>query len=130
MLTGASGAAALLAIGGAMAAAEPDAELIRLCADFDALQRQYIDCFPGGRTTIDDDDERLQALAVFEEPQKELLRRILHTKATTPAGFLARARTYYLYMDEEIFDPDDSPYWDKMMIGALIRDMVEARHEG
>ena len=100
LLAGVAGAAATLAvIAPAPASENPDAELLDLLAQFDALERQI---FPGDPLpeTIEAEDKRDRAVAPLRARQDALLSRICTMRATTPAGWQARARSYLLWDDE------------------------------
>jgi hypothetical protein len=129
LLAGLAGAAATLAvIAPAPASENPDAVLLDLLAQFDALERQI---FPGDPLpeTIEAEDERDRAMAPLHARQQALLAQICSIRATTPAGWQARARSYLLWdneMPKAIAAGDDSTaYYDDRMITALIRDMTQ-----
>ena len=126
LLATAAGLAAALAPAAALAAASsPDAELIRLCGEFDALQRRILALYPEGATPIEDDNERAEAIAPLSDAQDELLDRICALRATTPAGIKARAKTLVLFVPDKAECADDEGgYVDERMIAALLRDLV------
>jgi len=124
----AEGAAVVAVASGASSIAQPaaadladgnnrDAELIALCALHDDLQRQqdalFIEYFAKG---IDVPDELLR-------PLHRVTPAILEMRATTPAGFMALARTLALYAPEMIEDPIGRP---QKMLAMLLRDMTAA----
>ena len=111
-----SGLAGAAFAGAALAAAQPvdarsvpkrdDAELLRLCAKFEANMRQQnaIYCWqawgkggsPQGPGYIEDDDERDAALAVLDAPTSDMIVVMLEHPPTTLAGFRALARCLLL----------------------------------
>jgi hypothetical protein len=99
----------------------PDAELIALCARFDALEREKL----AWHAAHDDpsDDEMDAAIDPLNEQQKELIDPILDARAVTPAGFIARAKSILLWAPD--FTPEDAHEgWHTQMAGALIRDLI------
>ncbi len=116
LLAGAVAAPALAA------AAHPDAELIRLCAEFDALEIQHETLFEGS-TRIDDDEERGVALEPIETAQKALLDRICHLPICTLDGARALASTYFLYIGKQ-GDQPPTPYWDQRFERAIVHGLV------
>lgn len=125
-----AGSVAVAAIGASAALADhrggADHDLISACAAFDALEHQFQAFYQPSATPIEDDEwDRLTA--PIEHQQKVLLSRICEARATTQAGFQARARTLALWADG-ITDhaDDDSRPWDTRMIAALVRDMAMA----
>jgi hypothetical protein len=130
LLAGLAGAAATLAViapTAAAAAESPDSELLDLLAQFDALEREIYPAGPGAQT-IQAEDERDLAMAPLRARQEALLGRICTMRATTAAGWQARARSYVLWDDEmrkAIAAGDDPAAYDEdRMIAALIRDMT------
>jgi len=105
------------------AAVSPDAALIQLCEEFDALQRLIYNCELRGSTEVHDEKLREKILAPVHERQKEILKALFVLRATTLAGFLARARMYRLY-EREKFE-EETGYHDVQMIIALVRDMTD-----
>ncbi|MDQ2801892.1 MAG: hypothetical protein M3Y41_04080 [Pseudomonadota bacterium] len=87
----AAGTAALLA-GGAIVpalAAQPDAELVALCARFDALERQINALF--GRPAAIEDEDVHDAIEPIWKAQLKLTEMICSLRATSLAGHRARA---------------------------------------
>lgn len=107
--------------------ASPDAALLRLCAEFDALERQYQALFVGANAEGDDAEERRKpaedAIAALQGP---LLDRICALRATTPEGWRARAGTLALYAPH-IARHDPGDHVDSRMVGALLRDLLDGR---
>ena len=105
------------------AQAGPDAELIRLIAEFAALEHRFL----AAHDDISDDDERDAFIGPIIEAQKPLLDRILTLRATTLPGFLARAKLLGLYEPEWTKEENilsDGGSHNERMAGALIRDML------
>jgi len=106
----------------------PDAALIAVCAEFDAIERHIVSHYAGGSRKIEDDEERDVAIAPFQEAQAPLLERIIALRATTPDGFMARARTLALWDLDAMRQIGPGHYLEDRMLAALLRDMVgEAR---
>jgi len=105
----------------AHAADNPDAELIALCGQFDALERQ-VHALYDGPTRIKDEDELDALVAAITDQQKPLLARLCEMRATTEAGFRARAATANLWWADRP-EPDEA-YWNERMIMALLRDLT------
>jgi hypothetical protein len=127
VLAGAAATSTIVAPKASSAVESPDAELIDLLAQFDALEREI---YPDGPLpqTIEAEDERDLAVAPLRARQDALLGRICSMRATTPAGWQARARSYLLWdneMPQAIAAGDDPTAYDEdRMITALIRDMT------
>jgi len=122
-------------LGGAMsspaalpAAASPDAELIGLCADCDALQGRIdaLYAVPSKGLTSAQETAREKAIDIALEPlsaaQQPLLHRICDLRATTPEGRAARARTLTLWDKDPCWTHDGC--WNSQLIGAIVRDLV------
>ena len=110
--------------------ANPDAELIRLCADCDAVQAK-IDAIWAQKMThlpnpeqIAIEDVRTAAQQPFLEQMDPLLERVCKLQATTLQGHAARARTL-LGWDKDPCWVDDY-CWNSQLIGAIVRDLVGA----
>ncbi len=118
---------ATLAIAGTAAAAPPaaagpDAELLKLCAAFDALERAYqatpFDCAPCSPEDQASDAERERIIRV----QMPLVDRMTELRATTRAGQIARARSLVLWKPEMLEDgPGD---FGECLASAIVRDLV------
>lgn len=100
---------------------DADAELIRLCAEFDRVERSRI-ALHEGDTQIEDDDERDLAMAPLNDQQDEMAPLIWDTQASTLEGVRAKARSFALSYPEFLED-DDS--WDKEFIASILRDLLE-----
>lgn len=79
--------------------ANPDAELISVCAEFDALYQKTIDIHEGPNA-IADDDLAAAAVAPLDQRMDTLLDRMETLQATTPRGIQARARSLALNASE------------------------------
>jgi len=100
----------------------PDAELIRLCAEADALEHSVRSLYTDGSSPIEDDAERDRAQAPLEAQQKPLFDRICCLRATTLEGHVARARTLRTWAPD--FGDDEGGSYDSRLLGALLRDML------
>ena len=69
----------------------PDAELIAVCAEFDACERRTAIIHSTGPDCVMDDGEAGLASAPFFARMELLLDRMDELRATTPAGIQARA---------------------------------------
>ena len=110
------------------AAENPDAELIRLCAECDALQAQ-IDAIWADRKThlpvpeqIAIEHARGDAQQPLLDAQDPLLERICAMRASTPQGHAARARTLLAWDKDPCWTHDGC--WNSQLIGAIVRDLV------
>jgi hypothetical protein len=106
----------------------PDAELIRLCAECDALQGR-IDAMYAVRDdglTLAQAREMERARDIAQEPfldaQDPLLHHICDLRATTPEGRAARARTLIAWDKDPCWTHDGC--WNSQLIGAIVRDLV------
>jgi len=106
----------------------PDAELIRLCAECDALQGQ-VDAIWADRMTHLSNAEQIAlehardaAQQPFLDAQDPLLHRICDLRATTPEGRAARARTLLAWDKDPCWTHDGC--WNSQLIGAIVRDLV------
>jgi hypothetical protein len=109
-------------------AASPDAELIRLCAECDALQGQ-VDAIWADRMTHLPNAEQIAlehardaAQQPFLDAQDPLLHRICELRATTPEGRAARARTLLAWDKDPCWTHDGC--WNSQLIGAIVRDLA------
>jgi hypothetical protein len=102
---------------------DADAELIRLCAEHDQLERQRLAIFETGPKTMEGDRERDKAIEPITDKQEALLARFHPIQATTFAGIVARARTLILW-DPEILDVDEGCCPDEILIAGLLRDIL------
>ena len=79
-----AGSATATAVGLALTipvlAAAPDAEILHLCAEFDALERRISELYASGSSGIVNDTQRAEAQAPFKERQKVLLDQICEAR--------------------------------------------------
>lgn len=122
----ASGGAALLALASTAAIAtpvSPDAELVRLCAAFDVLERQYQEGFAGVETG--EEWDRADAAAdVINEQQAPILDAICACRPSTLEGFRALANSLALW-DAELLKnvPGEGDTNDRLAV-VLFRGML------
>lgn len=102
-------------------APSPDAELIRLCDAFNALEAKVKAAYYGP-DWIEDDRERDDFLDPIRDAQEELLRQIVLIRATTVQGIVARAVMYTTWDEEFPRRWDEIGGWDDGMVYALVRD--------
>ena len=106
-------------------AAELDGELLAVCAEFDALERQLNAMHTGGANAIADHDERDAAQRPLQERQSDLLDRMCELPARTPEGVLAKARSLDLWDKGQIEENGTADgYWDERMLASLMRDLL------
>ena len=122
------GASLLLLAGAAMkaappaeAAGSPDAELLRVCAEFDALERQYVALH--GVETIEEEHANEPLINVVSARQQHLLDRLCELRATTMQGLRAKAETLANW-DPTSTDEDPGRYWDDRMVASLVCDIL------
>ena len=128
-LSGAAFAGAVVLPDLRKAAENPDAELIRLCAECDALQAK-VDALWTGDPTRDMTPaqawafERAREIAQqpFSDAQDPLLHRICEMRATTPQGQAARVQTLLTWDKDPIWTHDFC--WNSQLFGAIVRDLV------
>lgn len=119
-----TGSVALGAAGAAPAqAGNPDAELIRACAAFDALERQLQDALDGP-AALKDEEQKDALDDQISAKQRVLLDTICAVRAQTVEGNLARLHTLALWQPEEVnsYPPNEGWGWDERMYHALLRD--------
>jgi hypothetical protein len=108
------------------AAASPDAELIGLCAECDALQARIDGLYAPRADYLSRAQEIAQekardiAMQPFADAQDPILERICDLRATTPQGHAARARTLLAWDKDPIWTDDGC--WNSQLIGAIVRD--------
>jgi len=109
-------------------AASPDAELIRLCAECDALQGQ-VDAIWADRMTHLINPEQIAIERIRDAAQQPLLEqmdplleRICEMRATTAQGHAARARTLIAWDKDPCWTHDGC--WNSQLLGAIVRDLV------
>ena len=94
----------------------PDTELITVCAEFDAHERQTSIIHGTGPDCVVDDDEADVASAPFYARMHVLLGRMEELRATTPAGIQARAHSLALHGGHGRYSFD----CDTSMVGRLL----------
>ncbi|HQT89597.1 MAG TPA: hypothetical protein PK677_13780 [Acidiphilium sp.] len=117
----AAGTAAALVAPIAAHAGNPDAELIALCARFDANERRYLSFYSGGANEITDDDERDAVTDPIAYKQRDLAEQITGHRITTLAGFAAVARSLGLW-DSQIGEPEKHGCINEQLVAMLVRD--------
>ncbi|MCW8309304.1 hypothetical protein AruPA_19955 [Acidiphilium sp. PA] len=117
----AAGTAAALVAPIAAQASNPDAELIALCARFDANERHYLSFHTGGENHIPDDDARDTVTDPIQDEQRALAREITSHRITTLAGFAAVAQSLGLW-DSQIGEPEQHGCINDQLVAMLVRD--------
>jgi hypothetical protein len=121
---------ALLAGGAALAGmgmqrvqvASPDAELIRLCAEFGRLEETVDELYQHGETPIE--NEEAVACQIYDR-QNEIAHQTYDMKDTTLEGARARAKAIMMYHGADFFDAYFVGHGlDGVLITAMIRDLV------
>ena len=105
----------------------PDAALLGVIGRFMELEREYMDLFDDP-SSIEDDHAHDLAADRIAEAQDPLLDALCSLRATTAEGIKARALCLLLAdqeMDPEQ-DAEDHPEQRGRMLGALLRDVVQA----
>jgi hypothetical protein len=92
----------------------PDAPLLQILAQFDAIEREYKALFPGQSNAIEDDDRRNARIAPLAARQAALIPTICSYRAQTAEGIVARAASLARW------DTDLTP--EGPMLAALLRD--------
>jgi hypothetical protein len=122
------GAVAHIKQGATLSGASLDAELIRLCAQFDELTRESDIAFNAAYEVSED---AIAGDEPFRSKQRELLKRIIPLRAQTQAGFEARAHMMMLWFGtfeseilEEYTNPEDHGHWHHIMLAMFIRDAI------
>ncbi len=113
-----AGLGALFAIPALAATAHPDAELIRLCDEFNVLERQYVASFD----LIADDDTRTLANGPIQQAQEELVERMSEMTATTIEGFAALAGAIAVWAPD-VLDKVEYGDMSERLIAMLVRDL-------
>ena len=105
---------------------DPDAELVRLCAQFDALERERQAVILNTQTR--EEEVKVDVILVdFEKRQKPLLVRICTTPCQTMAGAAAIASSLALWDDNHeisIVGDDPNEFTHRRLISALVRGLV------
>jgi hypothetical protein len=126
MLTGS--AALLTGVTAHMAAqaapANPDAELIQLCAEIDALEDK-LDSFTLKGATLEEEQAQDILAQPFADEQEPLIARLCDMPAITIEGIQARARTLVKWARDW---KNNRGGYDGLVISTLLRDLIgEAR---
>jgi hypothetical protein len=122
-LLGAVSALPLAAVPMVARAGSADAELIRLCAAFDACEMRLSAIFnpvPGG---YDEETANAEAKPNYER-MSALLDHLEAAHATTPEGILARARPLGVHAGEGAYCLDIGPTWAGRLVAVLLRDAL------
>jgi len=98
--------------------AGPDSELIRLCADYEALEREIEALYE------DSDDADGTGLGLITDKMSPLLRRMEEIHAKTPAGIHARARVAGVCNPGGGFTWDDDDTVPGRILAVLLRDAM------
>jgi hypothetical protein len=110
----------------AEATTSPDAELIRICDEFCALERQINDFFSNGATPLEDDKARDAAQKPLQERQSALIPQIYDFRAKTVEGAIARGKAAIADYPE-LAEPGPGNVYE-VILTALLRDLIgEAR---
>jgi len=119
-------AATALSTKGAWAAvAVPsDAELIRLCAEFDGLERRLQMMDAEHPSTVEGDMRFDAAYEVIRDEQEQLLARICALPAITVEGTLAKATTLVYYTSNMLTQGDTG--WGVQLTISMRRDLTNA----
>jgi hypothetical protein len=102
-----------------------DAELVRLCAEHDALERRYLGLYDGP-DAIEDEDERDRAADPVRLQQSPLMERIMAAQPATTAGHRARARTL-AYWAPDLLEPGQTETGDdpEQLLAIIIIDLLD-----
>jgi hypothetical protein len=100
----------------------PDAELIRLCDAFGALEAKIAAAYSHGPEGIEDDNARDDFLEPIRAAQDDLLCQIEVTRAKTLQGIVARAAMFAAWGDDILADWAEGSGYDDRMLLALVRD--------
>ncbi|GAB6969247.1 hypothetical protein JCM25156A_32880 [Komagataeibacter kakiaceti JCM 25156] len=103
-----------------------DAELIRLCLEFDALHVEWLSYFSGDDSCRDDETKTDKCLSAINARMLAAMNQICATKATTLTGLLSRVRTLAKW-EEDTLAYSNSEFWNERLLGAILRDALEIR---
>ncbi|MDQ2801891.1 MAG: hypothetical protein M3Y41_04075, partial [Pseudomonadota bacterium] len=98
-------------------AAAPDAELVRLCAEFTELERRSRALFEGP-ARIDDDNARTVAIEPIHDAQMPLVAAICELRATTTDGFRALAEAAVTWAPD-LLEPIGASMSDELIVRLL-----------
>lgn len=122
-----AGMALPLAAPAAAAVAGRDIELIRLCAEFDVLERRT-QVLPGNQPSGSREEaERAALYEALTDQQGELLDRICGLPCTTAAGVQALAATAALHLGEDEMQDDPDGDMIERLTAALLRGIVRGQ---
>jgi len=121
-----AGGAALAVISPLPAGADPDAELLALCARAEAICRRYHEIHSDGQAGIEDDDARALAVLPLYDEEKQIAQQIFGMRATSLASHRARARLAIIYHGGFEFFKDDvyNVGADGLYVASLVRDLA------
>ncbi len=91
----------------------PDAELIALCAEFDAIEREMMAAYD--LFSEDQEDELWEYLKPFHERMDGVMDRITVYRITTLAGFQAVARTALLSVPDALEFLEEPYFLDRFL---------------
>ena len=97
------------------AAPDPDAELLAVCAEFDAVEHRR-------NAMFDDDTLTDEANASIRDEQEPLVDRLCDLQAMTIEGMRARARSLVLY-DDAVMERR-TVYTNDRLVAAVLRDLI------
>lgn len=97
--------------------ASPDAELIRLCVEFDAIEQKHYAAF----CASNDDDAREAAMDAMADEHEPLIDRIVELRPTTIEGARALARSLHLWTHGDFADGATT---DERLARALVRGLI------
>ena len=110
-----------------LAAAEPDAELVRLCAEFDVLEQRATNCIgdhpPGSVAEQATDAKRAKLVA----RQEELVERIVDLPCNTVAGAFAMGRSLAGYLDPSELEDKNNHDMEGRLLAALMRTITQGQ---
>ncbi len=106
-------------------AASPDADLLEVCAAFDALERASLATFQGHAAGSPEEEAADAERERLSEAQEPLVDRICELQAITREGMAARAHSLALW-DAELLKPDRTYTGDKLT-AAIVRDLLAGR---
>jgi hypothetical protein len=101
-------------------AGNPDAELIDLCARFDANERAYRAHYETD-IPIEGEAAREAVTDAIHDEQAALVDRMIGYRVTSLAGLQAVARSLALW-DPRLLDPDGGEYLGDKLTAMLVRD--------
>jgi hypothetical protein len=100
-------------------------QLREACAEYVRLENKRVALFDH----VPDDDARAPLHAALSAQQEPFFERIIALRAVSAEDHRARAEAAAAMCDGEIFDHLGEGCWDRMIVAALVRDMVQDRAE-